>query len=230
MSDLQKVGPSFGGAGTFSPFTAGLSGQQRVSDAHGRFMQAALEGRLFSGGMGLTAISNVTFTTGTLGATGTPIAGVWNPLTSNKNLVILQAILGVTITAGTKTGGGPFAWAMSTGNGVLTLGSAPLNRLTMAKSGSVAKDLAGIAMTGQTNALVVMMGSALFGGSSGAYSQVDGTIAAPSNFQISSVENLDGSIIVPPGGILALLATTTPVAHSAVSGLVWEELPILTQG
>jgi len=229
MSDLMKIGADFGTAGAFKPLTAGLSGAQRVSDAHGRYMQAALEGRLFSDGMTLTSISNATFTTGTLGATGTPITGVWNPLTSNKNLAILQAILGVTITAATKTGGSPFVWAMSTGNGVLTLGNAPLNRLTMVKSGSVAKGLSGIAMTGQTNALVVMLASALGGGSAG-YSQVDGTVTAPSPFQVSFVENLDGSIIVPPGGILALLATTTPVAHSAASGLIWEELPILVQG
>ena len=32
--------------------------------------------------------------------------------------------------------------------------------------------------------------------------------------------------IAPPGGVLALLATTTPVAHSASSGLVWEEVPL----
>lgn len=229
MSDLMKVGADFGGAGTFKPLTAGISGGQRVTDAHGRFMQAALEGRLFSGGMGLTAINNVTFTTGTLGATETPIAGVWNPLTSNRNLVILQAVLGITVTALINTGGGPFAWAMSTGNGALTLGSAPLNRLTMVKSGSVAKDLAGIALTGLTNNLAVMLGSALYGGR---FSNINGpdTAVGWSTGQLSSVENLDGSIIVPPGGVLALLATTTPVAHSAVSGLVWEEVPILVQG
>lgn len=228
MSDLMKVGADFGSAGTFKPLTAGISGGQRVSDAHGRFMQPTLEGRVFSDGMGLTSVSNVTFTTATLGATATPIAGVWNPLTSNRYLVVLQAILGIGITALQATGCGPYAWAMSIGNGALTLGNLPLSRLTLAKTGSVAKGLAGIALTGLTNNLVVMHGSALFGGSDevaflatqvGAHMQ-----------QGSSVENLDGSIIVPPGGVLALLATATGVAHSAVSGLIWEEVPILVQG
>lgn len=228
MSDLMKVGPDFGGVGTFKPFTSGLSGAQRVTDAHARFMQAALEGRLFSDGMGLTSINNVTFTTGTLGATGTPIAGVWNPSTSNRNLAILQAILGITITALINTGGGPFVWAMSIGNTGISTGNAPLSRLTLAKAGSVAKGMAGVAMTGQANPLVVMHGSALFGGR---FSNINGpdTAVGWSTTQCSSVENLDGSIIVPPGGLLALLATTTPVAHSAVSALIWEELPILAQ-
>ncbi|MEO6293047.1 MAG: hypothetical protein ABIO88_10565, partial [Burkholderiaceae bacterium] len=48
MSDLQKVGPDFGNLGTFKPFTANISGGQRVADAHGRYLTAALEGRLFS--------------------------------------------------------------------------------------------------------------------------------------------------------------------------------------
>jgi len=230
MSDLQKVGPDFGAAGTFKPFSAGISGQQRTSDVHGRFMQACLEGRLFSGGMAaLTSISNATFTIATLGATCTPIIGIWNPGTSNRNLVILQAILGVTITASTKTGGAPFMWAMSTSNSAISTGNIPFNRLTLARTGSVAKDVSGLALTGLTNNLVVALASALGGGSAG-YSQVDGTVTAPSPFQMSYVENLDGSIIVPPGSVLALLAATTPVAHSAASGLVFEEVPLMAQG
>jgi hypothetical protein len=40
------------------------------------------------------------------------------------------------------------------------------------------------------------------------------------------VENFDGSLIVPPGGVLALMAVTTPVAQSAVAGIVWEEVAL----
>ena len=39
-------------------------------------------------------------------------------------------------------------------------------------------------------------------------------------------ENFDGSLIIPPGYVLALMATTTPVAHSAVSNILWEEVPL----
>jgi len=38
------------------------------------------------------------------------------------------------------------------------------------------------------------------------------------------VQQLHGRF--PPGGVLALFATTTPVAHSAASMIVWEEVPI----
>lgn len=226
MSDLMKVGADWGGGGTFKPFTAGISGAQRVQDAHGRFMQPALEGRLFSGGMALTSISNVTFTTGTLGATCTPIAGVWNPSTSNKNLSILQALLNAIMTAATNTGPGGFSWAIATGQSAISTGNNPLNRLTLAKTGSVAKDLSGLALTGLTGSLVVAHGARLSGGSSANFSFV-GTAVGQATPNLGSWEDFDGSIIVPPGGVLALLAHTTPVAHSASSGLLWEEVPVL---
>lgn len=230
MSDLMKIGADMGAAGAFKPLTAGISGAQRVSDAHGRFMQAALEGRLFSDGMAATSISAATFTTGTLGATGTPIVGVWNPLTSNKNLVILQATMAVTVFAATATGPGVFAWAMSTGNGLISTGNAPLNRLTMVKSGSAAKGLSGVAMTGQTNALVVMMGAVFTGGNLKSISSVETAVGQNIGQAGTTVENFDGSLIVPPGGILALLSSVTAVGHTAASALLWEELPILVQG
>src|ERR1051326_7041594 len=99
MSDLQVRGPLYGGTGTPSPFTADITGAQRTTDAHARFQEAALRGFLFSAGMTLTAINNATFTTGTLGATCTPIIGIWNPMNSGKNAVILQARLQMAYSA-----------------------------------------------------------------------------------------------------------------------------------
>lgn len=226
MSDLMVRGPLPGGSGSPSPFTASPLGAQRVNDAHGRFFQAAFEERLFSGGMTVTSINNATFTTATLGATCTPIAGVWNPKSNTKYLSILQATLQVVLTALQNTGGGPFMWATSFDNGALTLGSIPLNRKTLIKSGSAAKDLAGIALTGLSNNLVVAHAAGIAGGNAFNIASLD-TAAGFSTLLAAAVENIDGAIIVPPGGVLALLATTTPVAQSAASGLLWEEIPIL---
>jgi hypothetical protein len=112
-----------------------------------------------------------------------------------------------------------------TNNPALTLGSLGFNRKTLTQAGGYCKVLAGVALTGLTNNLVAMCGSALGGGSS-YNAALLGTAAGFQTQQVTSVENLDGSIIVPPGGIIALLATTTPVAHSVVPGLLWEELPL----
>lgn len=224
--DIQaRIGPSSQNDGDFAPPRLGRLGDQIVSELHGRFYETNYRAALFSDGMGLTSISNATFTVGGIGATTTPVAGLWNPSTSGVNAVIIEASLGVVITNVTATGPGGFVWAMSVGNGGLTLGSAPLNRKTLVNAGAFCKGLTNVALTGITNAIAVKFASALGGGSAYGVSFV-ATAVAMQTQQLSAKELFDGSLIVPPGGVLALLATTTPVAHSAVSGLVWEEVPI----
>lgn len=221
-----RVGEALGATGTIGPGRSDITGAAVVTDGHGRFNEIALRTRLFSGGMGLTSISNVTFTSATLGATCTPIIGIWNPLSSTVNVSVLQAMIGVVMTALQATGGGPYVWAASVGNGALTLGAQPFNRRSFTQSGSTTKVFAGVALTGLTNNLVVLQGSGLMGGSAVTAAFL-ATQAGLQTQQLSSVENLDGSFIVPPGGVLALLATTTPVAHSAVSGILFEDIPVL---
>jgi hypothetical protein len=212
-----------------SPNRQGNQGDVIVSELNGRFYEQNARGRTYSGGMTLTAINNVTFTSATLGATCTPIAGVWNPPTSGVNLEMLQAILALAITAATSTGGGPFVWAVSVGNNAaLTAALVAWNRKTLSQSGGQGKNLAGVALTGLTTNLVVVGASALQGGSAGNYSQVDTAVGFSPGASGTTSENLDGQFIVPPGGILALLATTTPVAHSAASNLLWNEVPPAT--
>jgi hypothetical protein len=219
-----QVGPQVLSDGVNSAFRQGKSGEQIITHLHGRFFEQNYRSNIFSGGMGLTSISNVIWST-QLDATAKPIVGVWNPSTSPVNLVILQAFLGVTITATTNTGGAPYVWATSTANAALTLGSTPLNRKSLVAAGSFAKDMSGIALTGLTNVPVVRGVSGLGAGSIGSFSQIDTAVGFSPSF-IPSVENVDGAWIVPPGGLLALFATTTPVAHSAASMLVWEEIPL----
>lgn len=229
MSDLMKVGPDWGGTGTFKPFTSALSGAQRTADGHARFMDACLAGRVFATGTasGLS-ISNVTFTLATTGATATPIIGAWNPSTSPVNLVIWQAILSVYMTTLTGTvGPGGFVWMVATGQVAnLTLAVAPFSRRTLTATGGYGRGLTGAALTGLTATLATMCASTLNGGSgmTTAFTETAVGARAPN---ISSVENIDGAIIVPPGGVLALQGSVTPVGHTALSGLVWEEVPIL---
>jgi hypothetical protein len=137
----------------------------------------------------------------------------------------VQATLGIGVTALQATGCGPFSWCMSTGNGALTLGVQPLNRKTLGLAGSSARDMSNVALTGLTNNLVQRFASALGGGSNLEVAFLQ-TAAGALPSHVASVEQIDGAIIVPPGGVLALLAAATGVAHSAASSLLWEEVPI----
>lgn len=214
---------SVGGGTQTSPIRQGNQGDVIVSELHGRFYEENFRGRQFGFGLALTAINNATFTSATLGPTGTPIIGIWNPINSGVNAEVLQATLQTILTALTATGPGGFAWYGSVGNQALpSTGSKGLSRFGFS-SGKV-QGISGVAMTGQTNALVLVAGSALGGGQFLNASNINTAAGAPVQAP-GACENLDGSFIVPPGGILALLAQTTPVAHSVVSGILWNEVP-----
>jgi len=205
----------------------GRQGEQVFSELHGRLWEATRSGSVFHAGLTtLTSISNATFTTATTGATATPITGLWNPVGSGVNLEVLQAQLSAVITAATNTGCGGFVWMVSTGNSAITTGSLTWNARTLTQSGSITKNMSGVALTGMTGTLASMRGSALNGGSGANFSFV-GTAVGQATFPpSSSVENFDGSLLIPPGGVLALMATGTAVAHSAVAGLTWIEVPV----
>jgi hypothetical protein len=221
-----QVGPQVVNDGALPPFRQGKLGDLIVSELHGRFYEQTYRGSFFSIGSSLTALSANTIT---LVAATTPILGVWNPPTSPVNLVITQAALGFVLnTLTAPVGPGPMVWASSTGNSAISTGLAPFNRKNMTNSGSQAKGFAGAtALTGLTNNLVVFE-TADFPQASG---QTAGTITAStasSQFAagFNGVQNFDGSLIVPPGGVLALLNTTSTTTYSAAGRLLWEEVAV----
>lgn len=225
MLSQGQTGNQLSGDGIQNPMRSGRTGEQMTSDMQARFYENNFRGNLFSGGMTLTSISAATFTTATLGVTCTPISGVYNPAGSGKNLVILQMQLQVVLTALTSTGPGAFMWATNINQSALTLGTAPLNRSTLQQSGSVAKDMTGIALTGMVGNLTVRSASGAAGGSAYNISNV-ATAAGFQTTMAAQEDTIDGAWIIPPGGVLALLCTTTPVAHSAATMIQWNEVPV----
>lgn len=219
------VGPQTAGDGSTPVMRGGRQGDGIVSELHGRFYETNFRGNLYSGGTTTTAINAATFTTATLGATCTPILGIWNPLTNTVNAVLMQALLQIVITALQNTGGGPFVWATATGQSAITTGNQPLNRKTLLQSGSSVKDMSGLALTGLVGNLTVRSGSGVAGGNIHNIASLDTAAGYPTILQ-PSIQNVDGEWIIPPGGVLALLATTTPVAQSSAGALIWEEVPI----
>ncbi len=187
---------------------------------HGRFYEQVYAGSVYSAGSGVTALSANTVS---LTSTTTPIVGVFNPSASTVNLVILQVAVSVFAnTLTTPVGPGAMVLASSVGNTAVSTGAAPLNRKTLAYSGGTAKAFnGGVALTGLSNNLVVFDGLEI-------PTQGPLTYSTTTAMQLSGagVVNLDGSIIVPPGGVLALLNTTSTTTCSAVSRMLWEEVAV----
>jgi hypothetical protein len=199
----------------------GKTGESMVSELHGRFYEQVYRGNVYSIGSGPTALSANTIT---LVAATTPILGVWNPGTSLVNLVILQAALTVYAnTLTTPVGPGAFVWASSIGNNAISTGSAPFNRKTLASAGSQAKAFpGGVALTGLTNNLVI------FDGAGEIATGGPNTYSTTTALQLggAGVQNFDGGLIVPPGGVLALLNTTSTTTMTVAGRLLWEEVPV----
>jgi len=115
-------------------------------------------------------------------------------------------------------------WGLSTGNGAISTGLTPYNSKSLIAAGSQARGFAGAtALTGLTNNLVIAGGSTLPSPAGLTYTTLASTALLTS---YAGVENFDGSIIVPPGGVFALLNTTSSTVFSAAGRLTWEEVPV----
>lgn len=205
-------------AGANPTMRQGQLGDLIVSELHGKYYEQAYRGNLFSVGMTSTTLTANTIT---LSATTTPIVGVWNPATSLVNLVLLKAKCLITAAPANAGVTGAFVWASSAGNAAITTGLNPLNRKTLAQAGSSAKGFnISTALTGLTNALVIQHAAPF-----GALVAAQGAIASPF-LSGDGVEEFDGSIIVPPGGVFALLNTVSNTTVNVASMLMWEEVPI----
>ena len=206
MSDLQRVGPVFGGTGTAPPFTAGLTGAQRVADAHGRYMQASLEGRVFSASNVAAQAVSVALTTTYTGLC------ISNPAGNTKNFALLgcQYALSVAPAAIASL----HLIAGFSGAGIVT------HTAALAAPGIQSTIINGSASStakADTQATTVNP-YYLFGLGSG-------FTAAALYATTPHFVDLGGIFIIPPGGWVAWGALT---AVTGFGSFVWEEIPILT--
>lgn len=218
-----QVGAQANADGVLTTLRQGRAGEAMVSELNGRFYEQTYRNNTFSIGCALTALAAATIL---LTASAQPIVGVWNPTTSSVNLVILQATLKDQInTATTPAAPGDFVWAASVGNTSLTAGLAPFNRKSLSYSGSQARAFALSTvslLTGLTNNVVVIEP-----GDFVSNNVLATTIASDALSPMSiGTQNFDGQLIVPPGGVLALLNTASTTAHSVSARLLWAELPL----
>src|ERR1019366_2051857 len=91
-----SVGPqNVSGTNGGQPITArsGQQGDTIISHLHGRYYEQNYRGYVFGGGISNTALAAANAIATGVTATALPVIGVWNPLASGVNLVILKAIV-----------------------------------------------------------------------------------------------------------------------------------------
>ena len=210
MSDLQKVGSDFGGGGTFKPFTAMISGAGRVGDAHGRFLDAVLQGRMF-----FMSLSAATPTAYVGAAGGTPLLAIHNPANSGK--VFAVAMVGYA-ARGQVTAAGTTALVLWDGPSVLPTGTVtqPKSALSLAQGGS-AIGFSNAALTGSTALTLALPLNS--------FHIVGATVVSESN--VSAIYDVGGLVLATPGNQIAIGMTTVPTGLTCDLAMYWEELPYL---
>lgn len=220
--DLQGlVGPAVLSDGVDAALRLAKSGSVVTDLLHGKWYETNYRNSLFTFGATSTALVNANAVATGVTATAQPIIGVWNPISSPVNLVISKLILNTTVVAATAVAPGGFVWLAQTAQGVITTGSTPTNCKTLASSGSFAKAFAfATALTGMTGSLVTLRAATI--------SSINAAGPATAITQPTSPteELVDGSFIVPPGGVLVVMAQLATATISMNAGLIWEEVLI----
>ena len=210
MSDLQRVGGVFGGSGTPVPFTASVSGSQRVNDAHGRYLDAVMGNRVW---LLSSAAAAPTAYVGAAG--GTPLLAVHNPLSSGKVLALLAIGFGQRAIA---TVAGQTALAAWAGVSVLPTGTttAPRSALSYVASGSAGVGFVNAALTSSTALNLVLP----------VYTHYWATAAAA--WSAPSMFLIDGLVVATPGNQIAVGVTVVPTTVTVDVSMLWEEIPNLS--
>lgn len=214
-----QVGPQTVTDGSTPAVRLGKSGENIVQELHGRFYEQNYRGGMYTFGLSNTTLVAANAIATGLTATAQPVIGLYNPSTSLVNLVILQASIVQTTIANSAVAPGGFMWVYSAGNNAISTGSNPINCKTLAAAGSSAKAFAcSTALTGLTNNLAVFRGTSI------APMNAAGNATAVTLTQGASVENVDGSIIIPPGGFIGIMNQVSTTTVSVSVGLLWEEV------
>ena len=231
MLSEGKVGQRFLADGAQAESRLDRTGALVVTEGHARFQEAVYRGNVYSiaTGQGTSTITNalVALNANTIGlaATAVPIVGLWNPLTSTVNIVIMRCVLTACAnTVTTPVPPGAFVWAGITGQSAISTGNIPMNRKTLQQAGSQCKGFnLSPALTGLVGTMGILDTADFTNAGPVTYGTVANTSIIPS---IGGAQDFEGSLIIPPGGVLALLNTISTTTFSASARLMWEEVPL----
>lgn len=157
-------------------------------------------------------------------ATFTPILAIYNPLTSAVNLVVDHVWCGLSAAPlATATQTGAYVLVCGAGQTITNAQSAtPVNNKTLKASGSQAIGVTNVALAGAVGNATPLRPLG------GVLNLVTATANASAAVGAINVEDVGGSIIIPPGGYLGIaMGISNAVAgHSTTAGITWDEVAI----
>jgi hypothetical protein len=206
------------------PLTQGQFGDVLVSEVNARYSGLTNSGIVRSAsvaGAGITLAATNLFSTAI--ATFTPILAIYNPSTSSVRLVVLQAWVGVTADPASAGVTGGFFWV---GN----------NNQAITNTASAGSFNTGTFISGQGNGIGISISNATLTGAVGnpfmirpiSHLGIQTAQPATATATLSPIimEEVAGSISVPPGAYVAMANGISNTTATVIAGMTWAELPI----
>ena len=190
----------------------------RTSQSFAQYYDANVRGNVYTFGISNTALVSTNAVATGVTATSRPVIGLWNDVGTGKNLVVLNATVVATTIDDTAVAPGGFTWYKDVSETSISTGSTPVNCSTLASSGSVAKAFAmSTALTGLVGSLSILRPSPI------TILNAAGPGTTITQPQGVSEDRIDGSIIVPPGGVLSLMNMLSTTTVDLSVSITWAE-------
>ena len=190
----------------------------RTSQSFAQYYDANVRGNVYTFGISNTPLVSTNAVATGVTATSRPVIGLWNDVGTGKNLVVLNATVVAATVDNSAVAPGGFTWYKDVAETVISTGSTPVNCSTLASSGSVAKAFAmSTALTGLVGSLSILRPSPI------TILNAAGPGTAITQSQGVSEDRIDGSIIVPPGGVLSLMNMISTTTVDLSVSITWAE-------
>jgi hypothetical protein len=202
------------GVGTQPTVRLGNMGDLIMQELHGRYYEAAYRRSMFTAAMS-ALIATGTTASPTTTITGAPV--LYNPIGNTYNLIINKVGIALTV-ANVAAAAYGLATGINTGtaiSGTLTaLASAPKNKFL----GGAAPTGVGYASASITLPTAVTLDTIL--------GTITSAAITTSPTGVGGVFDLEGSILIPPGGYCCFWSSTAVPASSLLMSFQWEEVPV----
>lgn len=207
-----SVGPRTASDGSFGNLRQDKTGAEVVTQAHGKYREAASRGNVFIMPVKSATVTATTDISPLPATTGRALVGVLNPAGSGKKFSILK--IGIASVSGTP--GGPFYIDVVPNCNVpasLAASGTPISLSGLSAAGSAGR---GFAAAVPAQAVVATMVRPLGGPAAVA--------AGAGMYDVQ--EEIDGAIELPENSLLVVTAHATGTSHVISGYVMWEEIPV----
>lgn len=204
-----EVGPQIDSDGTTNPMRQERLGALITAELHGKYAEQTVRGNVYTAVSASAAlVANA--------ATTISVLALYNPPGSGKNLYLIRTHLLPTVAPGTQVTG---AFAYYFVNNPILSGTITAVTVNSSLIGANQRGVGlaySVATISPAPAVLLPLATKF------------GVSAPTSTFPVRIVDDVDGQIVIGPGGFLTVQETTadTTTNYSAVISFVWEEVPV----